>query len=146
MRTLCDAADRAGVLARLERLTPQSRALWGRLTPPRLLCHLSDGMRVALGEVPVVRRDTLLHRTLLQWLVVYTPLKPPPERAQASPEMLRSQPTDWTHDMAECRTLVERLGRTPVASVHPTFGPMTAGGWGLLGWKHLDHHLRQFGL
>jgi hypothetical protein len=30
--------------------------------------------------------------------------------------------------------------------VHPMFGKMTADQWGRSMWKHLDHHLRQFGV
>ena len=29
---------------------------------------------------------------------------------------------------------------------HPFFGPMTEEEWDTLQWKHLDHHLRQFGV
>jgi hypothetical protein len=29
---------------------------------------------------------------------------------------------------------------------HPFFGPMTAEEWGIISYKHLDHHLKQFGV
>jgi hypothetical protein len=30
--------------------------------------------------------------------------------------------------------------------VHPVFGTLSGKAWGALGWRHLDHHLRQFGV
>jgi hypothetical protein len=45
--------------------------------------------------------------------------------------------------------LVERFGAAGAAGrlvpQHPFFGPLTSAEWDVLMWKHLDHHLRQFG-
>ena len=47
-------------------------------------------------------------------------------------------------------TLIRRFSETEPASIaaktHPFFGKMTVDEWGILQWKHLDHHLRQFGV
>lgn len=146
MPSLLVAADRDAVLARLHRLTPATQPRWGLLTAPRLLCHLADQLRVALGDLPVVRRDTVMSRTLLKWLVVYSPLQAPPGKVQTAPEMLTATPSDWAADLLACETLAHRLATTPAGAVHPMFGPLSHDGWGRLAWKHLDHHLRQFGL
>ena len=110
-----------------------------------MVCHIADQLRVGLGDLPVHRVDTLPRRTLLKWLVVYSPLRPPPGKIQTAPEMLTTSPTSWDADLAQVETLVGRLASTPSQAAHPYFGPLTHGGWGRLGWKHLDHHLRQFG-
>ncbi len=144
--TLGNPADRSAIQERLARLTPESRALWGQLTPPRLLCHLSDASRVALGEVIAKPNDSFLSRTLLKFLVIHTPMRPPPEKAMTAPEMLLTQPGDWQADMARCQAQLERVGTAPVGSAHPKFGPLSPEEWQRLGWKHYDHHLRQFGL
>jgi hypothetical protein len=145
MPTLLDSAERAALLRRLHQLQPDSRPKWGRLTAPAMVCHLADACRVGLGDVPAKRVDTLPRRTLLKWLVVYSPLAPPPGKIETAPEMLTSAPTTWAEDVATVERLVERMAATPVAAAHPFFGPLSRGGWGRLSWKHLDHHLRQFG-
>lgn len=145
MPTLLRPADREAILQRLRRLQPSAAARWGSLTAPKMICHLADQLRVSVGEVPVQRIDTLPRRTLLKWLVVYSPLKPPPGKIQTAPEMLATAPASWSEDLAQVERLVERLAATPTAAVHPFFGPLRHGGWGRLGWKHMDHHLRQFG-
>ena len=42
----------------------------------------------------------------------------------------------------------EQLALTPRAKgpEHPFFGPLTNGEWNALQWKHIKHHLKQFGL
>ena len=145
MPTLLDSADRAALLQRLRRLQPTSRARWGTFTAPRMVCHLADSLRVGLGELNTKRVDTLPSRTLLKWLVVYSPVPPPRGKIQTAPEMLTTGPTTWTEDLARVEELVGRVATTPSTATHPFFGPLTPGGWGRLSWKHLDHHLRQFG-
>jgi hypothetical protein len=146
MPTIRSLSDRAAILARLDRLTPDTRPQWGTLTAPRLLCHLADQLRMGLGDLPAQSRASFLTTTVLKWLVVYSPLKTPPGKVQTLPEMLTTSPTTWTADLATCRTLIERLSTASAAPPHPTFGRLSPEGWGRLAWKHLDHHLRQFGV
>lgn len=37
-------------------------------------------------------------------------------------------------------------GYTVTSSVHPFFGKMSAQEWAVLGYRHMDHHLKQFGV
>ena len=145
MPTLLDAAERAALVSRLRRLQPTTRPKWGTLTAPKMVCHLGDSLRIGLGELPCKREDTLPRRTLLKWLVVWSPVSPPPGKIQTAPEMLTSAPATWAQDVATLERLIERIGTTPCSAVHPFFGPLSHGGWGRLSWKHVDHHLRQFG-
>jgi len=145
MPTLLDTADRTALLARLRRLQPTATARWGTLTAPKMVCHLADSLRLGLGEVPPTRMDNLATRTIVKWLVVYSPAPPPKGKVQTSPEMLASAPTSWAADVATVERLAERMASTPTTAAHPAFGPLTHGGWGRLSWKHMDHHLRQFG-
>lgn len=145
MPTLLDTADREALVQRLHRLQPSSKPKWGTFTAPRMVCHLADSLRVGLGDVPTKRSDTFLSRTLLKWLVVYSPVSPPPGKIETAPEMLATAPTTWAEDLSALEQLIARVTTTPKTAPHPTFGPLSQDGWGRLGWKHLDHHLRQFG-
>ncbi|MEP6572582.1 MAG: DUF1569 domain-containing protein [Gemmatimonadota bacterium] len=146
MPTLLNAADRTAIIARLHRLTPTLGRHWGKMTSAETVCHLSDQLRVALGDIAARPVDRLLTRTLLKWIVVYAPVRPPPGKIQTAPEMLSSKPTRWDEDLASCERLIERMGSETPAARNPFFGPMSPSQWGRLGWKHLDHHLRQFGV
>lgn len=145
IRTLLNDEDRSRVIERLGRVQPNARPAWGSLDAHRMLCHVADQMRVALGDVPTKPVNTLVTRTLLKFLVVSTSFPVPRGKVQTAPEMLSSQPTSWEADVAACRDLAERVARGSARAVHPTFGPLSPEEWGRLSWKHLDHHLIQFG-
>ena len=51
-RTIFNPRDRDELLQRLDRLEPGATARWGTMTAQRMLCHLSDSLRVGLGETP----------------------------------------------------------------------------------------------
>ena len=144
MPALLNFADREAILQRLRRLQPSSNPRWGTFTAPRMVCHLTDSLRVGLGELSTKRVDTFPSRTLAKWLVVYSPVPPPKGKIQTAPEMLTTAPTTWGEDMATLEKLIGRMASTPTTARHPFFGPLTQGGWAQLSWKHLDHHLRQF--
>jgi len=144
MPTILDPARREALLQRLRRLQPTAPARWGTLTAPRMLSHLADSLRVAVGELPAKRVDSLPSRTLAKWIVVYSPVRPPPGKIRTSPEMLTSEPASWAEDLARVEALIGRIA-SGEGGRHPFFGPLTPGGWGRLTWKHVDHHLRQFG-
>lgn len=145
MSTLMFAPARAEILRRLRTLTPDTPAVWGTMDAPRALCHLTDQLRVAVGAAEVNRQDTFMRRTVLKWVVVHGPFQAPPGKVQTTPEMLVSCPVDWNEDMAECIRLIEEVATGEANGIHPAFGPLTGTEWAKLGWRHLDHHLRQFG-
>lgn len=144
--TLLKDEDRAALIARLRQIQPDTPARWGKLNAPAMLCHLADQLRVALGEIPTKAVHTFLSRTLIKWLVVNTGLQPPPGKVETAPEMLTTSPTTWEADLAACEQLAIRVGRGEARTEHPMFGRLNPAEWGRLCWKHLDHHLRQFGV
>jgi hypothetical protein len=144
--TLLNGEARALLIERLQRVRPDAQPAWGTLDAPRMLCHLADNLRVALGDVPAKPTHNFASRTLVKFLVVNTGLTPPRGKIQTAPEMLTSKPATWEADMAACVKLVERVGTGSARAVHPAFGPLSVEEWGRLCWKHTNHHLVQFGV
>jgi hypothetical protein len=139
-------AERDSLLRRFEQLRPDAKPAWGSFDAPRMLCHLSDALRVAVGELPTVPQHSWLSRTFGRLFVVHTPLQPPPGKVMTAPEMLSSRPADWQTDLATLKQLAQRVSAGGATAVHPTFGPLTPREWAQLSWKHINHHLRQFGV
>src|SRR5262245_15337024 len=144
--TLLDPKDRAALVERLRRVRPDARPAWGRLDAPRMLCHVADTLRIALGDLPCKPTHNVVTRTLVKALVVNTRLKAPRGKIETAPEMLTARPTSWDADLAACVALLERVGTGQASAVHPAFGPLTPEEWGRMSWKHTDHHLVQFGV
>lgn len=143
--TLLNDEDRSLLIQRLQRVLPDAEPAWGALNAPRMLCHAADQMRVALGDLATKSVHTFASRTLLKFLVINTRFEPPRGKIQTAPEMLASQPAAWEADLSACIELAERVGAGEARAVHPTFGPLSPEQWGRLCWKHLNHHLVQFG-
>jgi hypothetical protein len=111
-----------------------------------MVCHLSDQLRVALGDLPARPRGSLLSRTLFRWLIIHTRVQAPPGKVKTLPEMLTTAPGEWPADLTRCESLLERVATATILSPHPAFGALARTEWGVLTWKHFDHHLRQFGV
>lgn len=147
-KTIFRTTDREALLARLDRLTPDAKARWGTLTAPRMLCHLSDSIRVGLGEAPAECKKGPLANPVARWLLAYV-VPFPKGKAQTAPEMLRTQPSDWRTDLAAARDYVRAAaarGADGQWARHPAFGGVSGKLYGVFIHKHVDHHLRQFGV
>lgn len=140
------AADREALLARLGRLQPDARAAWGRMTAPQMVAHLTESLRMADDELRIRLRPIPL-RPLVRWLLLY--VLPFPKGAPTAPELLARVPESWEADKARLRAMLAAV-RAPQPGAklaqHPLFGDMSARDWGVLIYKHMDHHLRQFGV
>jgi hypothetical protein len=119
----------------------------------QMVCHLTDVLGVALGEVPVVRMGrfplTLLTLYPVRWLFAYR--LPWPKGMPTVPEMQRTKPEGWTDDLerllAALRRFADRQGKVDAEwGIHPLLGPLPGWEWGPLVARHIDHHLTQFGV
>ena len=119
------------------------------MNAPQMVCHCADQLRVALGDVPAKPTPvSLLQSRLVRQVLIYW-LPWPKGKIPTAPEMQATEPDAWEGDLAALRRLVDRFAeRRPDGDwpPHPAFGPLPGKEWGVLSYKHLDHHLRQFGV
>jgi len=145
--TILDVTTRADLSARLSRLAPDRRPEWGKFTAPRMVCHLADSLRMALGELAVAPKRLPLRYPVVKQLVIY--LLPFPRGTPTAPELLARLPQDWNGEVQALRDEMDKFAtRTPQESwpAHPAFGSMSGRAWGVLAYRHMDHHFRQFGI
>jgi hypothetical protein len=149
MSTLADPNVRAACRDRIKRLDPNARPQWGRMTARQMVCHLNDSFRVGMGEKYASPAITLLRRTLVKWVAIRTPM-PWPHGTPTRPEVEQGRggtpPGDWANDRADLLGLIDSFGEWRTFAVHPVFGEMSQHDWLTWGYRHLDHHLRQFGV
>jgi hypothetical protein len=117
------------------------------MTAAQMLAHLTDWMSMASGDLPVAAKPAILRHAPIKQLVIYW--LPFPKGVPTAPELLARTPSQWDVERASLRERIESfetLFRKSHWPDHPVFGTMTARSWGVLGYRHMDHHLRQFGV
>ena len=147
MKTLYHVGRRQELKERLGRLSADTRPQWGKFDAPRMVVHCSDAIRMALGKLPAKPKNTPLRRAPLKQLFVY--VLPWPKGAPTARELLERTPADWSAEVATLLELMEEAAAVPRDfewPEHPAFGRMSHRAWGVLGYRHLDHHFRQFGV
>jgi hypothetical protein len=136
------------ILERMEKLTPASTRQWGKMTVAQMLAHCKEAFRVPLSDKP-------MSRNVIGWLLGWifkkklyddTPWKP---GLPTAPQFKITDERDFNKEKKELLQLIDKFYSLGPASVgkypHPMFGSFTSEQWGKMMWKHLDHHLRQFG-
>jgi hypothetical protein len=147
MPTLFDPAAREGILSRVDRLTPRQQRLWGKMDVGQMIVHLTAQLHTGLGELVCAPKKTPFDNWFMRRLIIYW--LPWPKGTPTAPEFLAQPSGTWDDDMAALRTAIARFAaRDPESEWprHPAFGALSGRMWGVLAWRHLDHHLRQFGV
>lgn len=150
MKQLFDASVQDEVRARLAKLQPGSERQWGSMTPAQALAHCAAGLRMALGEI---RPPRVFIGRVLGWAIKPLALGNDAPMRRNSPTVPAIEVTDARDFIVERENLSEAMDRMRDAGLagcttfpHPFFGRLTPQEWGVLMYKHLDHHLRQFGV
>lgn len=147
MKTLWQTTDREELITRLARLKADASPQWGKMNCAQMLAHLSDGMRMTLGDLHCQPKAGPLRFGPLKHLIIYW--LPFPKSAPTAPELIARSPASLEPEIAALKDLLERFAASQARQTwpeHPAFGPMSAKDWGALAYKHINHHLRQFGV
>jgi Protein of unknown function (DUF1569) len=145
--SMLNERDRAQIVNRLRSLSVSSTGRWGSMNVEAMLQHLRLATRMALGELPVVSANKRVFQKFpLKHLILY--VLPFPKGAPTAPELKPVSAETFEAERAAVLELVERVGSGPSEGegpAHPLFGPLTRREWGVVTYKHTDHHLKQFG-
>jgi Protein of unknown function (DUF1569) len=152
MQTLLDSGERDRILERILRVSPDSRALWGKMSAHQMICHLNDSYLVASGDRTPSFASGLLQRTVIKFVALRVPLRWPqgvPTLPEVDQFISGTKPVDFIRDREELFKTVQRFCRKERDfewAIHPIFAAMSEWEWMRWGYLHADHHLRQFGV
>jgi hypothetical protein len=149
MNTLANQETARACCERLARLHQDSPRRWGRMTAHEMVCHLCDSFQVALGEKTVSPASSPLPGKWIKWIALRSSL-PWAHNVPTRPEIQQgvggTPPTDWDRDLENLRQMILGFGARCGPGSHPIFGAMSADDWLVWGYRHVDHHFRQFGV
>lgn len=139
------------VIARIEQLSPETQRQWGKMSVAQMLAHLSVSYDMTY-EPERFTAPTGIKKFLIRTLVkkFVTNEKPYKANGQTSPEFVISDARDFEKEkerLINYLTRTQALGATHFdGKENVSFGKMNVQEWNNMFYKHLDHHLRQFGV
>ena len=147
IKNLFEPSVKQEIIDRINKLTADSKALWGKMTVGQMLAHCQVPIGVAEGTHKLKR--TFIGR-------IFGPIAKP--MLFNDKPFKRNLPTDKSFIMTgaekdfymEKGKLLTAINNFTEANMvnepHPFFGKLTKEQWSKGSWKHLDHHLKQFGV
>ena len=149
MKSLFDKGSYEEINQRINALTPNSQRQWGKMEVAQMLAHCKEAFKVPLSDKKIPR---MFMGILLSWMMkakLYNE-KPWGKNLPTAPNFLIKDPRNFDTDKKELSDLITKfypagegnIGKFP----HPFFGTLTQEQWAKSMYKHLDHHLHQFGV
>lgn len=134
------------ILNRIQKITPESTALWGKMNAAQMLAHLNAQIAVALGEekLPASLVGKLFGGLMKKFVLTE---KSYSKGLPTTPSFIIKNTPDFQQNKSKLLTAVEKFNNHTISKEpHPIFGKMTTEEWSKATWKHIDHHLNQFGV
>ena len=147
IKNLFDPAVKQEIIGRINKLTPQSQRQWGKMDVAQMLAHVQVPMGVALGT-HTVKGNWLMKLILPLFKKALYDEKPWKQGLPTDKTFITTgQSKDFEMEKNNLLDKVNRFSEaTMVNEKHPVFGTLTKEQWSKATWKHLDHHLKQFGV
>lgn len=148
MKSLYDPADREALLSRVTTLRPEATRQWGKMEAAQMLCHCSRALETATGDRPM--KQKFLGKLVTPFIrSSVLGEKPFGKNAPTDPTFVVSDERDFAKERTRLVGLINRFVERGAAAAakesHAFFGKLSGAEWGQLMYKHIDHHLRQFG-
>jgi hypothetical protein len=118
------------------------------MDPAQMLLHCARGLEAATGDRPM--KQVFLGKLITPFIRgMILGERPFRKNAPTDPRFVVADARDFEAERIRLATLIDRfVQRGPECvgkTTHTFFGRLNGDEWGRLMYKHLDHHLRQFG-
>ena len=149
MKNLFELKTSEEVISRIEKVQATSPRQWGKMDAAQMLAHCSATMDMASGRLNPPR--SLIGRVLGPFFKsVLTNEKPFGRNAPTDKQLKVDESRDFFREQGQLQSKVRQFQeggeKKCTRHPHPFFGPLTPQEWARGMYKHLDHHLRQFGV
>jgi hypothetical protein len=150
MTNLYDQTTVTRVKDRIAQLKVNSGRQWGKMSPAQALAHCSEAMLWAVGDArpPRMFLGRILGRLIKSKVIAES--QPMRKNSPTARTLVIVDDRDLDVEQKRLCSLIDRFVAAGPAGCtthpHSFFGPLTPQEWAALMYKHLDHHLRQFGV
>lgn len=136
------------VIARIDNLQPAAVRQWGKMDVAQMMAHCSSTMDMASGRLnpPRIFIGRLIGPLFKP---IFTNEKPLGKNSPTDKQLVVADQRDFAGEQQQLKVKIRQFYDGGEAQCtrhpHPFFGSLTPVEWSRGMYKHLDHHLRQFG-
>jgi hypothetical protein len=148
-KNLFEPESIAEIMERIDNLRPDTQRQWGKMDAAQMLAHCYATFEVSTGA-KAPKRSFLSYTVGPLVKFIYTNEKPLPKNSPTDANFLMVTPKDFDREKILLKKIIlqfheggpDKVTKQP----HSFFGKLTPAQWARGMYKHLDHHLRQFGV
>ncbi len=147
MKSLLEEESYQEIRNRLDQLNENSNGQWGKMTVGQMLHHCQGPLNIMLGKNDYGMKPNWLAKVLFKKSLYND--KPWRKNLPTAKFLKETEPRDFVAEKENLEKLLEELHAQQNRESwpdHPGFGHFTNEQYGKMQYKHLDHHLRQFGV
>lgn len=148
MNNLYNPADVERILNRIEKLSPHAEAQWGKMSVSQMLAHCNLMLEAATGKK--FPRRKMIGRIVSPFVKskIFSE-KPMGKNLPTDRRFVVKDEREFSTEKKKILNLIKDFyeggPNKCTKHPHPFFGKLSPDEWAVSQWKHLDHHLRQFG-
>lgn len=139
------------IIQRINQLTPQSQAQWGKMNVAQMLAHCNVTYEMVYEEgkhsKPNFFMSFILKSFVKKGVVNEVPYK---QNLPTAPQFVMVDQKDFEQEKQRLTDFINKTQQLGEAhfdgKASHSFGALNKVEWNNMFWKHLDHHLRQFGV
>lgn len=148
MKSIFTPTDNLELQNRLHQLTEDSIRVWGKMNAAQMLIHCQKPFEVAEEKLHLKRNlmsylfGNMMKKKLLIKGDPFTPNLP------TAKAFLITDSVEFAREKNSLQKKIIEYGQVGPSIIkiktHPFFGDLSLEQWGVLLYKHLDHHFKQF--
>jgi hypothetical protein len=149
MKSIYEPSTLQELLDRIDKLHPDTQRLWGKMDVAQMMAHCSSAIEIAIGDR--VGKSTLMGTLVGRFAKsIITNEKPFKKNLPTAPDFVVVDSKDFNKEKVRLTVMLKRLSSGGADAMHNRkhhfFGRLTSHEWSNSMYKHMDHHLRQFGV
>ncbi|PCJ94597.1 MAG: hypothetical protein COA50_12635 [Flavobacteriaceae bacterium] len=149
MKSIFDAAAYTEILNRFDTLTSDSKGNWGKMSVGQMAWHCQGPIAVSMGKTSIKKPSFFVGLLMKSFKKSLYNDKQWKQGIPTAKQYIATFDKEFSTEKEKLIVLIKELHKENEKApwiTHPVFGNFTAEQWGQLNYKHLDHHLRQFGV
>ena len=150
MKNIFDAKETETVIGRINNLSPTTKPQWGKMSADQMLAHCNVTYEMVFEDTHT--KPNGFTKFMLKLFVKNTVVneKPYKKNGRTAPQFIIADAKNFVEEKARLTDYIKKaqgLGEAHFDGKEShSFGPLNKQEWNNMFYKHLDHHLNQFGV